>query len=62
MKTKIINNISHLEKKYAWSLFGLIVVILGFGYAIYVDNFKGQKPEIIFEILSNTNISYTRPL
>jgi len=53
---EIIKNIRNLDKKFAWSFFGTLIGIIGLGYAIYIDNFKDKSPEIIFEVLSNTNI------
>ncbi|MDX9696838.1 MAG: hypothetical protein RBT49_13695 [Bacteroidales bacterium] len=51
-----LENVRNLDKKFAWSFFGTIIGIIGLSYAIYVDNFKDKKPEIVFEVLSNTNV------
>ena len=37
-------------------IFGFLIGILGFVYAIYVDQFKEQKPKLVYDLLSNTQV------
>ncbi|PTN04477.1 hypothetical protein C8N47_13112 [Mangrovibacterium marinum] len=51
-----LDKIKTLDKKFSWSFFGFLIGILGFGYAIYIDQFKEVKPNITFDILSKTQV------
>ena len=49
----MFQNIRDLDKKFA---LGTILGIVGFGYAFYVDSIREERPEIVFEVISNTNV------
>ena len=52
----LYNNFKTLDSKFSWSFLGFLIGILGIGYAIYIDQFKEEKPQVIFDILSNTQV------
>lgn len=52
----IYNNFKTLDSKFSWSFLGFLIGILGIVYAIYIDQFKEEKPQVIFDILSNTQV------
>lgn len=56
----IYKKIKSLDSKFSWSFFGFLIGILGFGYAIYVDQFKELKPKLIYDLLSNTKVLSVR--
>jgi len=53
---EMITNLKNIDNKFSWSFLGFIIGILGFSYAIYVDQIKDEKPEVIFDVLSNTQV------
>jgi hypothetical protein len=55
-KMGIYSNLKSLDSKFSWSFMGFLIGILGIGYAIYIDQFKEEKPKVIFDILSNTQV------
>lgn len=52
----LFKTIKTLDSKFSWSFMGFLIGILGIGYAIYIDQFKEEKPEIVFDVLSNTQV------
>lgn len=52
----LYNNLKTLDTKFSWSFMGFLIGILGIGYAIYIDQFKEDKPKVVFDILSNTQV------
>jgi hypothetical protein len=55
-KMGLYANLKTLDTKFSWSFMGFLIGILGIGYAIYIDQFKEEKPKVIFDILSNTQV------
>ena len=45
-----------LDNKFSWSFMGFVIGLLGIGYAIYIDQFKEDKPMVVFDVLSNTQV------
>lgn len=45
-----------MDKRFSWSFLGTLIGIIGIGYGIYADFFKEEKPELVFDILSNTQV------
>lgn len=45
-----------LDDKFSWSFLGFVIGLMGTTYAIYVDQFKEQKPLLVFDVLSNTQV------
>ena len=52
----LYNNLKTLDTKFSWSFMGFLIGILGIGYAVYIDQFKEDKPKVVFDILSNTQV------
>jgi hypothetical protein len=52
----ILKRLKTLDNEFSWSFSGFIIAIISIGYAIYVDEFKQEKPKIVFDILSNTTV------
>lgn len=52
----IWNKIKTMDKRFSWSFIGTLIGIIGIGYGVYADFFKEEKPRLIFDILSNTQI------
>lgn len=50
------NNIKTMDKRFSWSFLGTLIGIIGIGYGIYADFFKEEKPELIFDLMSNTQV------
>jgi hypothetical protein len=42
--------------KFPWNFPGFVIGLIGIGYAIYVEQFREIKPEIVFDVLSNTQV------
>ena len=45
-----------IDQRYAWSLLSVILALLFGGLAIYLGFFRDRKPELRFEIVSNTSV------
>lgn len=52
----LLRSLRTIDSKFSWSFLGFFIGIIGIGYAIYVDQFKESKPELVFDILSNTQV------
>lgn len=52
----LFKNFKTLDSKFSWSFLGFLIGIFGIGYAVYVSQFKEENPEVIFDILSNTQV------
>jgi hypothetical protein len=50
-----INRLRTLDK-FPWNFPGFVIGLIGIGYAIYVEQFREIKPEIVFDVLSNTQV------
>lgn len=50
-----INRLRAVEK-FPWNFPGFVIGLIGIGYAIYVEQFREVKPEIVFDVLSNTQV------
>ena len=50
------DSLNTINNKYAWSLLSVILAVLFGGLAIYSEFFKDRKPELRFEIVSNTSV------
>ena len=50
------DSLNAINNKYAWSLLGFILAVLFGGLAIYSEFFRDRKPELRFEIVSNTSV------
>ena len=52
----ILSGLRKIENKFSWSFLGVLVGVISIGYAVYVDRFREEKPVIVFDILSNTQV------
>jgi hypothetical protein len=52
----IISSFRTIDDKFSWSFLGFLVGIIGIGYAIYVTHFRDERPLVVFDILSNTQV------
>jgi hypothetical protein len=52
----IYKKIKSLDSKFSWSFFGFLIGFLGIAYAIYVEQFKEERPKLVFDLLSNTQV------
>lgn len=50
------NKIKTIDSKFSWSFIGVIIGIAGLSYGIFVDNFKHEEPDLVFDVLSNTHV------
>ena len=50
------NKIKTMDKRFSWSFLGTLIGLIGIGYGVYADFFKEEKPKLIFDVLSNTQI------
>ncbi len=55
-KIGLFTNLKTLDNRFSWSFMGFLIGILGIGYAVYIDQFKEEKPKVIFDVLSNTQV------
>lgn len=51
-----LKKIKTLDSRFSWSFFSFLIAIISIGYAVYVDHFKEEKPKVVFDILSNTQV------
>lgn len=50
---RLFSYLKNLDSKYS---IGLLLGILGLGYAVYTEHFKSTSPEIVFDIIANTQV------
>ena len=50
------DSLNTIKNKYNWSLLGLILALLFGSLAIYSEFFRDRKPQLRFEIVSNTSV------
>ena len=52
----LYDKVKNLDKRYSWSFLGLLIGIVGVGYAIYTEYNNRETIDLSFEIVSNTNV------
>ena len=52
----IISSLRTIDDKYSWSFLGFMIGIIGIGYAVYVSHFREERPLVVFDVLSNTQV------
>ena len=50
------DSLNTINNKYAWSLLGFILALLLGGLTIYLEFFRDRKPDLRFEVVSNTSV------
>ena len=51
-----LEKFANLDKKFAWSFLGFVLAVFFGGLTIYNEFIKAHDPQMIFEILSDTNV------
>ena len=48
--------LNSIDKKYAWSLLGVVLAVLFGGLTVYSEFVRDRKPKLRFEVVSNTGV------
>jgi hypothetical protein len=52
----LLSSLKQIEKRYAWSLLGVILAILFGILAVYTDFWRDRRPELRFQIVSDASV------
>jgi hypothetical protein len=52
----IFNSIRTLDNKFAWSFVGVLLALVFGGIGVYAGFFYERKPDVTFEVISNTPV------